>query len=209
MSPTTVDKLREIKRSFRLLMNGVTSQSMREKGVNYKLNWGVAYTDLKTMAAEYGKDYSLAIELWKENIRECKILATMIMPPEEMPAEVADLWLEQAPTQEIVEMLAFNLLQHLSYVPVMAYEWIASEVEFRQIAGYLVLARLFMRGETPDERGVNELIDQAITALKDNSIAIRHAAFTCLQRLAQVDETYSNIINTALRHAGLENFTTF
>ena len=209
MSQTTVDKLREIKRSFRLLMNGVTSQSMREKGVNYKLNWGVAYTDLKKMAAEYGKDYSLAIELWKENIRECKILATMIMPPEEMPAEVADLWLEQAPTQEIVEMLAFNLLQHLSYVPVMAYEWIASEVEFRQIAGYLVLARLFMRGETPDERGVNELIDQAITALKDNSIAIRHAAFTCLQRLAQVDETYSDIINTALRHAGLENFTTF
>jgi 3-methyladenine DNA glycosylase AlkD len=209
MSQTTVDKLREIKRSFRLLMNGVTSQSMREKGVNYKLNWGVAYTDLKTMAAEYGKDYSLAIELWKENIRECKILATMIMPPEEMPAEVADLWLEQAPTQEIVEMLAFNLLQHLSYVPVMAYEWIASDVEFRQIAGYLVLARLFMRGETPDERGVNELIDQAITALKDDSIAIRHAAFTCLQRLAQVDETYSNIINTALRHAGLENFTTF
>lgn len=209
MSQTTVDKLREIKRSFRLLMNGVTSQSMREKGVNYKLNWGVAYTDLKTMAAEYGKDYSLAIELWKENIRECKILATMIMPSEEMPAEVADLWLEQAPTQEIVEMLAFNLLQHLSYVPVMAYEWIASDVEFRQIAGYLVLARLFMRGETPDERGVNELIDQAITALKDNSIAIRHAAFTCLQRLAQVDETYSDIINTALRHAGLENFTTF
>ena len=209
MSQTTVEKLREIKRSFRLLMNGVTSQSMRDKGVNYKLNWGVAYTDLKTMAAEYGKDYSLAIELWKENIRECKILATMIMPPEEMPAEVADLWLEQAPTQEIVEMLAFNLLQHLSYVPVMAYEWIASDVELRQIAGYLVLARLFMRGETPDERGVNELIDQAITALKDNSIAIRHAAFTCLQRLAQVDETYSDIINTALRHAGLENFTTF
>ena len=209
MSPTTVDKLREIKRSFRLLMNGVTSQSMRDKGVNYKLNWGVAYTDLKTMAAEYGKDYSLAIELWKENIRECKILATMIMPSEEMPAEVADLWLAQAPTQEIVEMLAFNLLQHLSYVPVMAYEWIASEVEFRQIAGYLVLARLFMRGETPDERGMNELIDQAITALKDDSIAIRHAAFTCLQRLAQVDETYSDIINTALRHAGLENFTTF
>ncbi|MBR5083144.1 MAG: DNA alkylation repair protein [Prevotella sp.] len=209
MLQETQEKVREIKRSFRQLMNGVTSQSMREKGLSYKINWGVAYTDLKNMAAEYGKDYSLAIELWKENIRECKILATMIMPPEEMSAEVVDLWLEQAPTQEIVEMLAFNLLQYLPYVPVMAYEWIASDIELRQIAGYLVLARLFMRGETPDERGMNEIIDQATTALRDNSIAIRHAAFTCLQRLAQVEQTYCDIVNKALRHAGLENFTTF
>ena len=158
MLQETQEKVREIKRSFRQLMNGVTSQSMREKGLSYKINWGVAYTDLKNMAAEYGKDYSLAIELWKENIRECKILATMIMPPEEMSAEVVDLWLEQAPTQEIVEMLAFNLLQHLPYVPVMAYEWIASDIDLRQIAGYLVLARLFMRGETPDERGMNDMM---------------------------------------------------
>ena len=191
------------------MMNGVTSKSMREKGLNYKLNWGVAYTDLKEMAAEYGKDYSLAIELWKEDIRECKILATMIMPPEKMPAEVADLWLEQAPTQEIVEMLAFNLLQHLTYVPVLAYEWIASDVELKQIAGYNVLARLFMRGDLPDERGLNEVIDQAIVTFGDNSIAVRHAAFTCLQRLAQVGQTYSIIISTALKQAGLENFDSF
>ena len=209
MPQTTEEKLREIKRSFRLMMNGVASKSMREKGLNYKLNWGVAYTDLRTMAAEYGKDYSLAIELWKENIRECKILATMMMPPEEMPAEVADLWLEQAPTQEIVEMLAFNLLQYLSYIPVLAYEWIATDIELRQIAGYLVLARLFMRGETPDERGLNEIIDQAIVALGDKSIAVRHAAYTCLQRLAQAGQTYSIIINTALQQAGQENFASF
>ena len=191
------------------MMNGVTSKSMSEKGLNYKLNWGVAYTDLKEMAAEYGKDYSLAIELWKEDIRECKILATMIMPPEKMPAEVADLWLEQAPTQEIVEMLAFNLLQHLTYVPVLAYEWIASDAELKQIAGYNVLARLFMRGDLPDERGLNEVIDQAIVTLGDNSIAVRHAAYTCLQRLAQAGQTYSIIISTALKQAGLENFDSF
>ena len=48
MLQETQEKVREIKRSFRQLMNGVTSQSMREKGLSYKINWGVAYTDLKT-----------------------------------------------------------------------------------------------------------------------------------------------------------------
>ena len=37
---TTEDKLKKIKQSFRLLMNGVTAQSLRDKGLEYHLNWG-------------------------------------------------------------------------------------------------------------------------------------------------------------------------
>lgn len=40
---TTKDIVKEIKRSFRLLMNGVTAQSMRDKGMNYHINWGHPY----------------------------------------------------------------------------------------------------------------------------------------------------------------------
>ena len=88
MNEQTHQKLMEIKRSFRLLMSGPTSQSMRDKGIEYKINWGVPFVELKKMATEYGKDYDLAIELWKENIRECKILATLIMPAEKMLPEI-------------------------------------------------------------------------------------------------------------------------
>ena len=75
MSPNIENKIKEIKQSFRLIMNGQASQSMREKGLDYHLNWGVPFTQLKMMSKEIGKDYHLAIALWKENIRECKILA--------------------------------------------------------------------------------------------------------------------------------------
>lgn len=80
-------------------MDGAVAQSMRNKGVNYHINWGIPVTRLKEMAAPYGKDYDLAIELWKENIRECKILATLIMPVEQMIPEVVDIWMEQTPSQ--------------------------------------------------------------------------------------------------------------
>ena len=40
------------------MMNGVASQSMRDKGLGYKINWGIALPALKEMAAEYGKDYA-------------------------------------------------------------------------------------------------------------------------------------------------------
>ena len=70
MNEETHQKLMKIKRSFRLLMSGPTSQSMTQKGLGYKINWGVSFIELKKMALEYGKDYELAIELWKEDIRE-------------------------------------------------------------------------------------------------------------------------------------------
>ena len=44
------DTIKEIKRSFRSLMNGVTSQSMRSKGVDYHLNWGIQLPQLQQMA---------------------------------------------------------------------------------------------------------------------------------------------------------------
>ena len=80
------------------MMNGVTAQSMRSKGLDYKLNWGTNIIDLKTMAQEYGKDYDLAVALWKESIRECKILATLIMPANQMHEELACTWMDQTQT---------------------------------------------------------------------------------------------------------------
>lgn len=192
-------KVMEIKRSFRLWMNGPSSQSMREKGVGYKLNWGVPFTELKKMAAEYGKDYSLAIELWKEDIRECKILATLIMPAEEIPAEIVDIWMEQIETQEMAEMIAFNLLQYVEYAPVLAYQWMASDKPIYQITGFQLLARLFAKGKEPNERGINEFLDQTAAVLQGDHVGVKHAAANCVIRFADLGEDYETIARNALK----------
>ena len=199
----TEDILKEIKQSFRLMMNGPASQSMRQKGVGYKLNWGVPFPQLRAMAADYGKDYHLAIALWKEDIRECKILATLIMPADEMPCEVAELWLEQVPNQEMAEMLAFNLLQHADYAPEMAYEAIASSRPLYQIFGFSLLGRLFMRGLEPNDRGANEFLDQVAVALKDSNVGVQHAALNCLLRFADLGPRFTHMVPKSLADAYL------
>lgn len=189
--------IREIKQSFRLIMNGVTAASQREKGLNYHLNWGCQLPHLMEMASDYPKDYHLAVALWKENIRECKILASMLMPPEEMPSEVCDIWMEQMPSQEIAEITSMQLFQYLPYAPQKAYEWIACEDELKQICGYNILGKLFLRGQEPNERGINELIDQAGTALEGKSIPTRKAAVNCLYKLMDLNEIYERIITNS------------
>lgn len=199
MNEETHQKLMQIKRSFRLLMNGPTSQSMSQKGIGYKINWGVPFIELKKMASEYGKDYSLAIELWKEDIRECKILATLIMPAEEMLPEITEIWMEQVKTQEMAEMLAFNLLQYVNYAPVIANQWMASEQPLYQIAGFQLLARLFANGQEANERGINEFLDQASTALQGDNMGVKHAAANCVLRFADLGEEYEKVARMALR----------
>ena len=79
-SDTLSDRLRHIKLSLRGVMNGVTSASMRQKGLNYKLIFGVELPRLREMAEELPHDYDLAAALWKEDIRECRLLAGSCRP---------------------------------------------------------------------------------------------------------------------------------
>jgi hypothetical protein len=198
------DKVKEIKQSFRLMMDGAVAQSMRDKGLNYHLNWGATLPRLKAKAEELGPDYDLAIALWKENVRECKILATMLMPPEQMLPEVCDIWMEQMPSQEIAEQVAFNLWQYLPYAPEKAYQWIANDQELYQLCGFHVLSRLFMNGQEPNERGVNEFIDQALSALQGPYMSVRKAAMQSMQRFAELGIVYQRMAKSAIKSINLD-----
>lgn len=135
MSEDVNETVREIKRSFRPLMNGVASQSMRQKGVDYKINWGVSLPDLQKMAQQYGKNLELAVALWQENIRECKILATLIMPPGEMDDALAEKWMGEINSQDLAEMASFNLFQHLRHAAELSYGWTKSNRVVEQMCG--------------------------------------------------------------------------
>jgi hypothetical protein len=216
------DKVKEIKQSFRLMMDGSVAQSMRDKGLNYHLNWGATLPRLKAKAEELKANsprnatlsqreeptaksqYDLAIALWKENVRECKILATMLMPPEQMLPGVCDIWMEQIPSQEIAEQAAFNLWQYLPYAPEKAYQWIASDQEYYQLCGFHVLSRLFMNGQEPNERGINEFIDQSLSALQGPYMSVRKAAMQSLQRFAELGLVYERMAKSATKSINLD-----
>ena len=208
------ETVKEIKQSFRLMMDGAVAQSMRDKGLNYHLNWGATLPRLQAKAEEVRlmvngsglRFYDLAIALYKENVRECKILATMLMPADEILPEVVDIWQEQIPSQEIAEQLAFNLYQHLPFAAEKAYQWIASDKEYDQLCGFHVLSRLFMNGQEPNERGINEYLDEALCALQGPFPSVRKAALQSLQRFAELGILYERLAKSATKSIDLDIF---
>lgn len=184
MMMTTQETIKEIKKQFRLFMNGIVSQSMREKGLDYKLNFGIEFPRLKEIAAKFDKNHDVAQALWKENIRECKILAGLLQPVDTFYPEIADIWVEDMHYPEIAELTCMNLFQHLPYASEKVFQWMAEEGEYYQFCGYMLMARLLMKGNEMNERAENELLDQALTALQGETGMVCRAASTALKKYA-------------------------
>lgn len=201
---TTEENVKKIKQSFRLLMNGVTAQSLREKGLEYHLNWGANILHLRELASEYEPDVNLAIALWKEDVRECKIMATLLMPHAGFSSDLAMLWIEQVRSQEIAELLVHNLLQHVSYASDLAFQLLAEADDTRRLVGFNLMACLFRKQMEPNERDINEFVDQAVTALSEKSMPLRHASLRAMQHFASLGELYYAIAKSALKPLDLD-----
>lgn len=185
------EQLKDIKTLLRLSMNGAVSQSMREKGLVYKLNFGVELPRIKGIAASYEKDHALAQALWKEDIRECKILAGLLQPVDTFLPEIADIWVDTMPTVEIAELTSMNLFQHLPYAPAKAFRWIADERELAQICGFLTIARLLQKKGDMEDCVANEFLDQAVSSFLAGSYSVRSAVMAALRRFMEHSEEHA------------------
>lgn len=201
------DTVKEIKQSFRLLMNGVTAQSMRDKGLDYRINWGVSLPHLQELAREYEPNKALAVELWKADVRECKILATMLMPKEAFDIELAILWIEQTQTQEIAEIAAMNLYQYMPYAEDLALMLIAKDKIMAQIHGFTILSRIYSKETSSKKtRNINEFLDQAITTLQSDNISLKHSAWNAVSRFANNNNLHYLAAKNALKSIKMDDW---
>ncbi len=179
---TTADKVRQIKQTFRLYMNGVTADSLRQKGLNYKISWGVSLQHLQEIATEYGQQQDLAEQLWTSNVRECKLLAIMTYPIQDFDEHTAQRWLQDITNQELAEMLTFHILQHLPYAKTLALQLLASHNDMHLLCAYNILSRLFLKSVTLTSDEATFFTQKAKHTLISGSYALKHAASNCLLR---------------------------
>lgn len=197
--------IKEIKQQCRLAMNGLVSTAMRDRGIVYKLNFGVEYPRIKEIAKRYEKSHELAQALWKTDIRELKIIATLLQPTEDFCPEMAEIWLEDIKNCELAEMASMNLFSKLPYASTEAFKWIASENDMTQYCGYLTLNRIMAGGAELNERTAQEFIDQATTAAISPETYPRQGAINAIKTFAeQNNANRKTIANLARQYQNSE-----
>ncbi len=179
----TEELVLEVKKALRSQMNGVLSAQMRTAGMPYRLVFGVQLPALQQIAAEFPADRALAQALWNQPIRECRILACMLMPLPEFTAQLADIWAEEIPSAEIAQIFSMYLLSRMDGAAGIAFEWIATEDTHRQLCGFLSLARLLQQGAQLQERSLQELTDQSHALLPHADLHLRKAIQAVLAKI--------------------------
>lgn len=202
----TAEKMKKLKQSFRLYMNGVASNSMRQKGLNYKVNWGISQVDLRNMALDYGKDKDLGELLWREQSRECRLLATLIMPTNEMTIDMAMDWAGHAENIELAESLVFNLFQYMSEAKRLAVRLLNADSCIMRLCAYNLMCRLLRRSiECSDELYVM-VLKKAAGDIKSDNRQLLHAVLNCLNDMAALGDMYAKKVDGILNELEIGAF---
>ena len=181
-------QLREVKRMLRGVMSGPVSASMREQGLAYKVNFGVDQPRLREMRDEIvsltDDAAALAQALWKENIRECRILACMIMPRKAFEADLAQEWVSQLRYAEEAQALTMYLLADEDYADDLAFRLVAADDTMQRLVAWLIFGRVFSMGKSLRERDADEWLDHVAAELHDQTadMELRRTALNALNR---------------------------
>ena len=185
-------------------MNGIASASMRQHGLEYKLNFGLSVQQIKDLAKRYNADANLAETLWKENTRELKILATLLYPAESFTESKATNWISEIPNQEIREQVCANLFQNLPFANQIAQDWANSSNTETRTTGYWLLTRLFLfkKAENISIRNLSFIWDDVIS----ENASLRRAALLALKHIGrQSKDTADNILQKLSAYKDDEN----
>lgn len=193
VDPKIEAQVDEICRKIKLSMNGIVSDQMKQKGIVYQQNFGVTIPRIKEIALGYIPNHGLAQRLWELDIRETKIMATLLEPTEKFSIEMAGNWVVKFDQIEIIEQSVMNLFSKLHYAVTLGLEWIKSENNWVQISGFILIARIVKTLSKPQ---INLILKRTLEMSTTEDFHLYKSVGLCLSRLCRIDlETVKLIVN--------------
>ncbi|MFV0364910.1 MAG: DNA alkylation repair protein [Mangrovibacterium sp.] len=154
-NPQTEATFQDILKQIKRMKNGVAADAMSDKGLTYKMNWGVSIIQLRQLSKQYEKDHLLALKLWNKGWRETHILATMLEDPKQIEERQMDYWIKSIETTELIDQAIFNLYAYTKFAFVKAMEYCCGKKFLVNYAGLQLITRL----ARIDDKAINEMFE--------------------------------------------------
>lgn len=162
----TVEKIIKALRTFE---NPENVAGMKRFGITAKKAFGVSAPVLKSLAKEIKKQtenrHELALEIWKTEIHEARIIAYLIDDPRAVSAKQMDDWANDFDNWAICDGTCGHLFCKTEFAYKKAFEWSESEREFVKRAGLVLPAWLAVH----DKKAADERIAEFLTLLEKHA----------------------------------------
>lgn len=86
--------------------NGAVVEAMERGGIRYPLSFGVNLYTIRHLASRFAPDTELSHLLWRQQVRELRLAATMIVDPADIDSESIAEWTSGITTSELAEAVA-------------------------------------------------------------------------------------------------------
>jgi len=151
MTHSSVEDMISILRSFGDKEN---VEGMKKFGIVSRAEvLGIQKPILRKLAKQISVDHGLAVKLWRTNIHEARILATLIADPKRMDDKLLEECVASVDNWGLCDQLVLNLLWRVDNAFEKAVRWCSRSEEFVRRTGYALLARLVWK----DKIGKKEL----------------------------------------------------
>ncbi len=191
----------EILARLKSLADPKAVEGMARFGITPEHAYGVSLPQLRKIAAEAGRSHHLARRLWAANIRETRILATMIDDPAMVTEEQMKAWVTDFDYWEICDQCCMNLFKKTRYAYQKCLEWSSREEEYVKRAGFVLMACLavsdkkagdaeferffpIIRGEAHDDRNsVRKAVSWALRQIGKRNLSLNQKAIEVAKEL--------------------------
>ena len=175
----------EIVKKLAKLSNTENIGGMARFGIKTQRSYGVRIPELRKIAKKAGKNHELAMELWKADYRETKILACMVEEFELVTEEQMDKWVSEFDNWEICDQCCMNLFSKTSWVYEKIFEWSTREEEFVKRAAFTLIAVLAVHDKKAQDVKFEQYFPLIINESIDNRNFVKKAVNWALRQIGK------------------------
>lgn len=164
------EKYRQLLKLIQSRKNGDVARLMDQKGMKYKMNWGVSVIELREIAKGFEPNHLLALKLWNKEWRETRILATLLDNPAEVTEQQMDFWTKSCETIEMAEQTSTNLWVKTKFAFAKALEWCRGKKHIVRYTGLHVIGRLAIVEKNALDEMFEPFFEEFPTLAKDKQL---------------------------------------
>ena len=194
----TERQYRELLSQISMHRSGEVADLMKQRGILYKMNWGVSLTDLRAMAAEVRPSHLLALKLWNKQWRETMILATLVDEPGEVTEQQMDYWTHRFENIEIAEQASANLWWRTPFAYAKALEWCRGKKHLIRFTAVHLAGRLALSDRKSPDEMFEPFMEEMVTLSRDKTLTevILRSLMIMAQRSAYLRELIAQLAAT-------------
>lgn len=179
---------KKILAQLKSLENKVNQEGMKRFAIGNDNTLGISMPILREIAKEYKKlpeRHQVAMELWKSNIHEAMILASMLADPKLLTKKEMDAWTHDFYSWDLCDQTCGNLFQKTTFFLDKAFEYSHANEEFVKRTGFVLMTMYSVHHKKADDDMCLKFLERIEEEAWDERNFVRKALNWCLRQIGK------------------------